>query len=66
MAAKDLDAFLPFVLGDDVLMTELIRYTDRRSFISRVMEIGLENGFDFSEEDVEQSIVSNRKRWTEL
>ena len=62
-SANDLDSFVRLVLNDRSLQSELRDANDRRMFVARVAELGRQRGYEFSKEDVEEAMRSNRKKW---
>ena len=63
MNGKNLDAFVRLVLSEDALQSELREVVNRQDLVSRVMELGVQNGFEFSVADVEEAMRSNRQQW---
>lgn len=65
MSKENLDQFCILVLGDLNLQNQLKILTDRNDFIARVIELGADNGFEISREDIENQMGENRRLWNE-
>ncbi len=65
MSQSALAEFRQFVFTNEHLQQELRQLEDRAEFIESVVRFGKENGFEFSAEDVEESLRLNRREWIE-
>ena len=65
MSKENLDQFCILVLGDLNLQNQLKNLIDRNDFIARVIELGADNGFEISREDIEIQLDENRRLWNE-
>ena len=59
------EAFHRQVLQEPALQEELIGVTDQPAFISRILELATQRGFNFIEEDVTAALQSARRSWME-
>jgi hypothetical protein len=53
------------VLDDLSLQEDLRALDDGKEFVARVVELGAENGFIFTAEDVQETIHENNRAWIE-
>lgn len=65
MTQTTFDAFYQQVLQDPALQAKLREITDREVFIQRVVALGQEHGYCFTEEAVTMVMQANRRTWTE-
>ena len=65
MTRAAFEAFAERVLTDESLQHELKVFKDQDPFVRRVVELGKENGFHFSEEAVREAVQRNRRAWIE-
>ena len=65
MSAKNFEQFRQIVLQDLPLQNELQQINEREAFISRVIKIGAERGFDFDAENVAEAMRESRRAWIE-
>ncbi len=59
------DAFVKHVLSDVPLQQDLKVFKDLDPFVVRVVELGAEHGFHFSEDAVRDAMQRNRRAWIE-
>ena len=59
----DLDTFVRSILSDSAFELQLRDITDRNEFVSKVVELGSQTGYDFSISDVEEEMRRNRQQW---
>ena len=57
--------FRLLVLGDVTLQEELRAIPDSQTLFARVLELGHERGYDFSEQDLQAAANANRRAWLE-
>lgn len=57
--------FRQHVLTDRQLQEQLREMTDLQEFISLVVSLGKERGFEFTGEDVEETLNEGRRAWIE-
>jgi predicted ribosomally synthesized peptide with nif11-like leader len=57
MSRESLEQFYQRVLQDTALQEQLRSARDRASIISRAVELGQQNGFSFTREEVEEAIA---------
>lgn len=57
MSKESLEQFYQRVLQDTALQEQLRSAPDRASIISRAVELGEQNGFSFTPEEVEEAIA---------
>ncbi len=65
MISTSFEAFRQQVLQDTTLQARLRDIADRRLFITMVVALGLECGYQFTAEDVTQAMHANRRAWQE-
>ena len=65
MPPDGFDAFRRLVLSDADLQKELIQPADERSLFDKVLALGRERGYTFSEQDLEDAVRANRRGWLE-
>lgn len=65
MSKKNLEQFCLLVLQNLELQNQLKGLTGLNEFIPQVIELGRENGFEFSQTEVENKMRENRRQWHE-
>lgn len=65
MPLEKFEQFSQLVLSDLSLQEKLREVTDREEFIARVVQAGLERGFEFSGEDVVEAMQARNRAWLE-
>jgi hypothetical protein len=65
MSKENVERFCLVVLSDQRLQNKLRKITDREEFLTKVVGLGVESGFEFAREDVENSMRENRRLWHE-
>ena len=65
MPSNDFDGFRELVMSDAALREELRAIQDRVALRERLMVLGRERGFAFTEADVEAAAQSMRQAWIE-
>jgi len=53
------------VVLNDLSLQERLRVADRDDFFAKVVELGAENGFIFSVDDINEVIRQNDRAWIE-
>lgn len=65
MSQKQFEQFRKCVLEDLSLQKKLRAFTSRDRFVDRVVKLGAERGFQFTEEDVREAMRACRRDWME-
>lgn len=65
MPKNKFEEFRQLVLAEESLQEELRAITDRKVFIDRLIELGIENDCEFTSDDVEEAMRISRRIWTE-
>jgi len=65
MSQEQFEKFRQVVLEDLSLQKQLRAFTERDSFVDRVVKFGAEGGFQFTEEDVREAMRTGRRDWME-
>jgi len=65
MSKENLNRFCELVLADLTLQARLKPVVERDEFISSVIKLGAENGFDLTEEEIGEKMRENRRFWHE-
>jgi hypothetical protein len=65
MSHNDFEQFRQIVLDELPLQEELRVITERNAFYARVVELGAERGFRFSDMDVREAMEANHRMWVE-
>ena len=59
------ETFYEMVLSDEALQRQLRDIDQADEFIARVVELGEERGFSFTEDDVQEAMRTSRRAWLE-
>jgi hypothetical protein len=65
MPKSKFEEFRQLVLAEESLQEELRAITDRKVFIDRLIELGIESDCEFTSDDVEEAMRISRRVWTE-
>ena len=65
MQSSGFEEFQQFVLADESLQESLRDITERKEFITKVVELGAKYGYAFTSNEVEEAMRINRRNWTE-
>lgn len=65
MSKENLNQFCLLVLRDLKLQNQLKDLIERENFITRIIELSAESGFEIVREDIEQQMRENRSLWHE-
>ncbi len=65
MQADGFDRFRQLVLDDAALQEDLRQAVTQESLFEKVLALGRERGFRFSEQDLEDAVRANRRAWLE-
>lgn len=65
MSQTSLEQFCERVLENQALQEKLRSITDRAAFSAAVVELGAEQGFSFTSDEVEIAIRGNMQAWIE-
>jgi len=65
MRSSRFEEFQQFVLADESLQESLRDITERKEFVTRVVELGTKYGYAFTSNEVEEAMRINRRSWTE-
>ncbi|HUR98110.1 MAG TPA: Nif11-like leader peptide family natural product precursor [Pyrinomonadaceae bacterium] len=61
MSENNFEEFRRLVLTDDSLQKALRDIADRSEFVTRMVELGTERGYQFSSQDVEDALRSTHR-----
>jgi predicted ribosomally synthesized peptide with nif11-like leader len=65
MSQTDLEQFCERVLQNQSLQEKLRSISDRQAFIASVVQLGTEQGFTFSVEEVQTAMQNMTRAWIE-
>jgi response regulator of citrate/malate metabolism len=65
VSQDNLEQFREAVLEDAALQETLRDVRDRKTFVALVMSLGVERGYDFTAEEVEEALRASRRAWLE-
>jgi predicted ribosomally synthesized peptide with nif11-like leader len=65
MSQTDLEQFCERVLQNQSLQEKLRSIPDRQAFIASVVQLGTEQGFTFSVEEVQTAMQNRTRAWIE-
>lgn len=65
MSEDDFEQFRQMVLQQKNLQEKLSVISDKEEFYKSVMELGRENGFDFTIENIREALMKNQRAWIE-
>lgn len=66
MAQESLAQFQQLVLADEALQTRLWQTNARADFITLVVRLGVERGYDFTAAEVAAALIAGRRAWLEV
>jgi hypothetical protein len=65
MSKTPFEEFRDLVLVDEAMQEELRRFSDRKEFVARVLELSHEHEFEFTTDDIESEMRVGGRVWTE-
>lgn len=65
LTQQNFEQFYRLVLEEISLQKELRDISDKEDFFARVIELGKENGFDFTVENIREKNQQNQRAWIE-
>lgn len=65
MPTRDFSAFQERVWSDPALQTELYSLRDLPEFLAHLLELGQQEGYAFSEDDLQNALRASRMAWIE-
>jgi predicted ribosomally synthesized peptide with nif11-like leader len=65
MSENRFEEFRELVLADDALQAKLRSLTNRNDFVTRLIELASEHGFEFTFADIEVEMRKSRLMWSD-
>ena len=65
MSHENLEQFRQLVLDDTALQERLRAVPVRAKFITLMLQLGAERGYDFTVDDIEDMLRANQRAWLE-
>lgn len=65
LTQQNFEQFYQLVLQEVSLQKELRDISEKENFFVRVLELGKENGFDFTIENIREAMLAKQRAWIE-